>query len=145
MMPPLNHRIAQWLTYAGTLPLVIATVEMVVGRLPSGDVVLVASTYGAIIISFLAGIHWACYLFFAHACPRNFLITSNGVALLAWLSLLSQQQPWSLLLQAFCFLYLLVLDYKLQQAAVLPQWFYALRRNATVIVVLSLSIIMSQL
>ena len=145
MTRPLNHRMAQWLTYAGTLPLLIAAAEMVAARLPTGDIVLVASTYSTIIISFLAGIHWACYLFFAQRCPRNLLITSNAVALLAWFSLLAQQQPWSLLLQVFCFLYLLVLDYKMQQAAILPQWFYALRRNATAIVVLSLSIIMSQL
>lgn len=140
-----NHRMAQWLTYAGTLPLVIAAVEMVAGRIPSDDAAWIASTYSAIILSFLAGIHWACYLFFAQACPRNLLITSNAVALLAWLSLLAQHQPWSVLLQIFCFLYMLALDYKLQHAAILPQWFYVLRRNATIIVVLLLCIILSQL
>lgn len=144
MMQLLNHRTAQLLTYAGTLPLVIAAVELVFGRLPSSDVFWVVSTYSAIIISFLAGIHWACYLFFAQRCPRNLLFTSNIVALLAWLSLLVHQQPWQLLLQILCFFYLLTLDYKLEKAALLPKWFYTLRRNATVIVVLSLSIIMSQ-
>jgi hypothetical protein len=140
-----QHRLAQWLTYAGTLPLLIAVVEMIVGRIPPDTIVWAAGTYSAIILSFLAGIHWACYLFFAQNCPRNLLVTSNAVALLAWLSLLAHQQPWSLLLQIFCFLYLLILDYKLLQAAILPAWFYALRRNATVIVVSSLCIIMSQL
>jgi hypothetical protein len=62
MTQPLQHLTAKLLTYAGTLPLVIAAAELVVGRIPSSDVVWMASTYSAIIISFLAGIHWACYL-----------------------------------------------------------------------------------
>jgi len=55
MTRTLNHRMAQWLTYAGTLPLLIVAAEMVAGRLPTGYIVWVASTYSAIIISFLAG------------------------------------------------------------------------------------------
>jgi hypothetical protein len=144
MMHPSNHLTAQLLTYAGTLPLVIAVVELVVGRVPLSDIVWMVSAYSAIILSFLAGIHWACHLFFAKRCPRNLLLTSNAVALLAWLSLFAHQQPWSLLLQMLCFLYALILDCKLNKAELLPTWFYTLRRNATVIVVLSLSIIMSQ-
>ena len=88
MTQPLNHRTAQLLTYAGTLPLIIAAVELVVGRLQPGDILWMASTYSAIIISLLAGIHWACYLFFSERCPRNLLLTSNALALLAWFSLL---------------------------------------------------------
>ncbi len=144
MTQPLNHRTAQLLTYAGTLPLVIAAIELAVGRLSSSDALWVVSSYSAIIISFLAGIHWACHLFFAARCPRNLLLTSNAVALLAWLSLLVHHPLWALLLQNLCFLYLLTLDYKLHAADILPTWFYTLRRNATVIVVLSLSIIMGQ-
>lgn len=146
MTQPFHHRTAQLLTYAGTLPLIIAAVELVVGRLPSSDVVWMASTYSAIIISFLAGIHWAYHLFFSDRCPRNLLLTSNTVALLAWVSLLvPQHQPWQILLQILCFLYLLILDYKLSLAGILPPWFYSLRRNATVIVVLALCTLMSQL
>jgi hypothetical protein len=145
MTYPLNTCTAQWLTYAGTLPLVIAAVEAVAGRVMLSDVLWLAGTYSAIILSFLAGIHWACYLFFSQRCPRNFLLTSNAVALLAWLGLLVHPQPWAVLLHILCFLYILILDYKLHKVALLPPWFYTLRRNATVIVVLSLSTILSQL
>lgn len=146
MMSPSAQRVANILTYTGTLPLVIVAVELAVGRVSPSDAVWLASTYSAVIISFLAGIHWACYLFFADRCPRNLLLTSNAVALLAWLSLLvPQHQPWQLLLQILCFLYLLVLDYKLNISGILPPWFYALRRNASVIVVLALCTLMSQL
>ena len=46
-----NLRMAQWLTYAGTLPLVIAAVEMVAGRIPAGDIVWFAFIFGAITAS----------------------------------------------------------------------------------------------
>ncbi len=99
---------------------------------------LIAKTYAAIIISFLCGIHWAAHLFFAEKCPRNLLLTSNAVALLAWSSLLIPNQQIATLLQVLCFVYLLILDLKLRAAGILPKWFYALRRNATAIVVSSL-------
>ena len=139
-----HHRMVQMLTYAGTLPLIIVAAQPIIGGVHLNDALWVSTTYSATILSFLAGIHWACYLFFSDRCPRNLLIISNAVALLAWISLLSPQQPWSVLLQILCFLYLFVLDSKLQQVNILPPWFYTLRRNATVIVVLSLCIIMSQ-
>jgi hypothetical protein len=139
-----HQRTARLLTYAGTLPLVITSVELVFGRASLSDAVWIATTYSAIILSFLAGIHWACSLFFAAKCPRNLLLTSNAVAVLAWLSLLVHHQPWQMMLQILCFLYLLVLDYKLSIAGILPPWFYTLRRNATVVVVLALCMIMGQ-
>jgi hypothetical protein len=105
------------------------------------DSALIAITYSAIIISFLCGIHWAVYLFFAEKCPRNLLMTSNGVALLAWSSLLATHQSIAIALQAVCFLYLLTLDLQLRDGGILPQWFYGLRRNATMIVVVCLAVI----
>ena len=137
--------LATTLTYAGTLPLLVAALGVSLSLMTPFNVALIATTYSAIIITFLAGIHWAAYLFFSDKCPRNLLLTSNAVALLAWLSLLWPQQPWGLLLQNLCFLYLLTMDYKLHAVSILPTWFYTLRRNATVIVALSLSIIMGQL
>jgi hypothetical protein len=76
-------KLAKILTYSGTLPL-IASVVTHYFPLTGWDSTLIAGTYAAIIISFLCGIHWAAYLFFANKCPRNLLISSNVVALLAW-------------------------------------------------------------
>jgi hypothetical protein len=132
--------LANVLTYSGTLPL-IASAVCICFPINGVDSSLIARTYGAIIISFLCGIHWAVYLFFAEKCPRNLLITSNVVALLAWASLLATHQLLAIILQALCFLYLLTLDLKLRDAGILPQWFYSLRRNATIIVVLCLAVI----
>jgi hypothetical protein len=131
---------AKILTYSGTLPL-IASVISVFFPFEGLNPVFVATTYSAIIISFLCGIHWAAYIFFADKCPRYLLITSNVVALLAWLSLLLMPQATTTILQALCFLYLLTLDSKIRNAGMYPGWFYTLRRNATIIVVLCLFIL----
>lgn len=130
--------LANILTYSGTLPLIAAAL---LTQLPAATASawIIATAYSAIIISFLCGIHWAIYLFFSEKCPRNLLITSNFVALLAWFSLLVAHQPMALILQMLCFIYLLALDLKLRDAGILPQWFYSLRRNATIIVVFCLS------
>ena len=133
-----NQSLAKILTYSGTLPLV-ASVVAIYFHIAGHDSTLIARTYSAIIISFLCGIHWAVYLFFADKCPRNLLITSNVVALLAWVSLLLPYPRIEMLLQALCFVYLFRLDINLNDLGILPEWFYPLRRNATVIVVLCLA------
>jgi len=139
-MKQLDITIANALTYSGTLPL-IGSAVILYFPVAGLDGALIASTYSAVIISFLCGMHWAAYLFFAEKCPHNLLVTSNIVALLAWVSLLATNQQLTTLLQALCFLYLFALDSKLRNAGILAEWFYRLRRNATVIVVLCLLVI----
>lgn len=140
-MKPLQQNIAQILTYCGTIPLVASALGLMLGVVVLEQVTPIAMGYGAIIIAFLSGIHWAVYVFFAERCPTNLLITSNIAALLAWASLFIPLVLGGIMLQILCFHYLLRLDNKLQQIAILPLWFYRLRRNATVIVIVSLSII----
>lgn len=148
IMKPLDINIANTLTYSGTLPLIGAAVllhlpRIVPAALPMAglDAALIASTYSAVIISFLCGIHWAAYLFFADRCPRHLLIISNIVALLAWVSLLLGNQLATTLLQAGCFVFLLALDVTLRNAGIHAEWFFRLRRNATLIVVICLLLI----
>jgi len=140
-MTPRNILLAQILTYSGTLPLVFCAGAAACG-IQGINPGWLALTYGAIIISFLSGIHWAVYMFFSDRCPCNLLLTSNITALLALLTLLLEKGRIAYILQSLCFLYLLTLDLKLYNAAILPHWFYSLRRNATAIVILSLSILM---
>ena len=131
-------KLAKILTYSGTLPLV-ACVALIFSPIVGVDNYMLATTYSAIILSFLCGTHWAIFLFFAEKCPNNLLITSNVVALLAWCSLLVTYQGISFIFQALCFLFLLMLDFRLFNAGVLPDWYYHLRRNATAIVVVCLA------
>ena len=147
-MKQLDITVANTLTYSGTLPLIGSVIllyfpTMIAPALPLAglDGAVIASTYSAVIISFLCGIHWAAYLFFADRCPRNLLIISNIVALLAWVSLLLANQLAAALLQAACFVFLLGLDVRLRDAGIYPEWFFRLRRNATLIVVICLLLI----
>ncbi len=133
--------LAQVLTYAGTLPFLCAAAAVRFMPEFGDEIVRVMMAYGAIILSFLAGIHWAAYLFYAQDCPRNLFITSNVVALLAWAGLLVPAQPLVVLLYVLCFLYVLILDYKLWVRQVYPTWFYVLRRNATAIVLIALCLL----
>jgi hypothetical protein len=130
-------KLAKWLTYAGTLPM-LAGVLLAYLPIAAIDGNQIARTYSAIIIAFLCGLHWANYFFFSDKCPGNLLIASNVAALLAWASLLMAHTEIAIIMQILCFAYLLLLDKRLQDAGVLPEWFYDLRRNATVIVVFSL-------
>ncbi len=139
-----NTCLAKILTYSGTMLLIACAVCAVAPSIiPLADIhtFVIAKTYSAMILSFLCGIHWACYLFFAERCPRHLLLISNALALLAWLTLLVGHQSWGLSLHIFCFLYLLTLDHRLCAAGILPPWFYALRRNATMIVATSLGLV----
>lgn len=139
MQTPSPERIflAQSLTYAGTLPL-IAAVFAAYLNLEGVDALNMARFYAAVIVAFLGGLHWAHYLFQGSKCPRNLLATSSATACLAWSSLMLPAVKLALALQSLCFIYLLVLDYRLKEAKSLPPWFYALRSNATAIVVVCL-------
>lgn len=132
--------LAKLLIYGGTLPLIAAAAAGDAALAGFHDA-LIAQTYGAIIISFICGIHWSAYLFFAEKCPRHLLIVSNVVALIGWASLLADLRFHALIVQMFCFLFLLAIDTKLRDCGILKPWFYALRRNATAAVVLALSVI----
>ena len=142
-MRPHQQTWTKYLTYSGTLPLIMcALAEHIYAPF---DARFFATCYSSVIISFLSGIHWGIYLFFFEKCPRNLLLRSNATSLIAWISLLTSPLFLGFLLQILCFLYLLWLDLELERAGVLPKWFYNVRRNATIIVVLLMSAIMVSL
>lgn len=133
--PSPNPRLAQVLTYAGTLPLIGCALLAWTRSAPGVDAASICIAYAAVIASFISGIHWAASLFFSPRCGHLPLIVSNVIALAAWISMLLGDAVWACLLLALCFVSLLMLDGRLHAQAVLPTWFYRLRRNATMIVV----------
>lgn len=140
-----NLRLAQGLTYAGTLPLIACAVLAWAPSLAGGadlpNAATIALAYAAVIASFIAGIHWAASLFFAERCGRLPMIASNVAALFAWSTLLLGDPRLGCLLLAPCFASLLAIDHGLRGKGVLPPWFFALRRNATLIVVSALLLV----
>ncbi len=92
-------------------------------------------TYGAIIVSFICGIHWGVYLF--KDAPLNLFIHSNIVALIAWVAALLEKNTGIVVL-ILCFVYLLIIDKILTNTKILEEWYMQLRLNITLLVVLSL-------
>lgn len=126
---------AKLLTYTGVLPFFICIAAILL-NVQQVNGAFIAICYGAVIASFLSGIHWGIYLLSAQQFPVNLFILSNVTALFAWLSLL---MPYSggLFLQILCFGYLLMLDYRLFKENIIPNWYYQLRVEATGVVILA--------
>ncbi len=131
---------AQILTYIGIIPFLV--LGMAVAVHASGlNYSLALFAYGAVILSFLCGIHWAVFLFFSQKCSRNLFLHSNAITLIAWVSVLPiMASHLNFLLQIVSFAYLLLLDRQLYRNQVIPSWFFHLRLKATLIVVLILTI-----
>ena len=134
-----NILVARVLTYTGIMPFIFFGMAVAI-HVDSLDYSLALFAYGAVIISFLCGIHWAVFLFFSQNCSRNLLFHSNAISLLGWLSVLPVMSYLTFALQILCFLYLLILDLELYRNKAIPLWFFQLRLNATIVVVLLLFI-----
>lgn len=129
---PFQHRQAMRLTYAGILPPWIALGLEQVASLYWLD--LAVLTYGAVIASFICGMHWSTFMYKTAPAGSHLLLTSNAGALAAWalvpVSILSM--PLALVLMVGLLALLLVIDRQLLAAGAIEPWFWTLRRNATI-------------
>jgi Protein of unknown function (DUF3429) len=137
-MNPDQQKLATLLTYAGLLPLVLALANQFLRVVPI-DSLFWAASYAAVIASFICGIHWAVFLFFAERCPVNLLLSSNLICLLAWLALLLPRTSPALVILMLCFISLLFIDRRLQHDQLIPGWFHQLRQRASIGVILCLA------
>jgi uncharacterized membrane protein YoaK (UPF0700 family) len=126
----------RFLPYAGALPFVIGAllVFLRVHSLPFiGSTQNAVLSYGLLIISFMAGVHWGQYLSGVRG-EVNLLLSSNMVALLAWFGFLLLPTLWFCLLLIFLFAVLYLIDMQLDS----PTDYLKTRRHVTAIVCLSL-------
>jgi hypothetical protein len=130
-------KLANTLTLLGAIPFLAPAIASLLGFRDAHMHALVLS-YGAIIASFLSGMHWGLYLRHAAQTRINLLITSNIVALVAWASLIIPVTLWQYVLQIACFALLLFIDYQLTKSRVHATWFFNLRALITGIVIVSL-------
>lgn len=127
---------AAWLTLAGIVPFAAAAL----GSFLSGPLGPFAASallaYGAVILSFLGGLHWG--LAIARAEP-SFARLGLGVvpSLVGWTALLLGGRP-GLLLLALAFLLVFLLDRRLTRNGMAPPWFMKLRLPPTAAAVLCL-------
>lgn len=123
-------RVTAWLlAAAGTLPFLAAIADA--GRLGGIGTVQI---YGAVIASFVCGMHWGAALFAPDALAVRLFLLSNVAALLAWLAALLTPQPGFLLL-AVIFAALLGVDRHLRARGVWAGWFWQLRVAISAVVV----------
>lgn len=127
-----QRRLARYLTYSGILPPWLAlALHFGLGWQPAG---FAALTYGAIIASFLCGMHWGLFLQLPKPVPINLLLTSNAGALAAWAMLLLSlwSAPLAFVGLAMVLAVLLFIDRRLLSLGVIKPWFWTIRRNASI-------------
>lgn len=136
-----RRRTATALTFAGALPFVIALVALFF-ELPRADAIRIflleaVMLYGAVIASFVSGIHWGLHLDPARAerAELNLFVSSNICALAAWVALLLPMAHAPFLLLAVVFAALFAIDWSLFRKGLIERWFFALRLRISAIVV----------
>ena len=133
------QRHAQLLALAGTLPFFAGLLLLVSGNSFAGyGGALVSHTYGVAIVSFLAGIHWGTYLFAQG--NLNLFIASNAISIAAWFSLLFAGSKIGFGLLILCFCAALWVDWKSHRENLLPAWFWRLRLEVSLIVLVLLGL-----
>ncbi|UOK70666.1 DUF3429 domain-containing protein [Ancylobacter polymorphus] len=124
--------LAAWLLAgAGTLPFLAGAADVF---LRNGEWLGAVQIYGAVIASFVCGIHWGAALFAAEALALRLFLIGNIAALLGWAAVLLPAGPGFLLVAAL-FAVLLLVDRQLWRAGLSPLWFWRLRVAITAVVV----------
>lgn len=133
-LPPTQRTallVAWLLAVAGTMPFLAGVAD---AMLRHGEWLGAVQIYGAVIASFVCGIHWGAALFAAEGLALRLLVISNIAALLGWAAALLPAGAGFLLL-AVLFATLLLFDRHLWRAGLWPLWFWRLRVAITAVVV----------
>ena len=134
--------IARVLGYGGALPFLCGAVAVsqqvaVLGVAPAHLLI----SYGAVILSFLGGLHWGRVITSPSANERSdstWLIWSVCLSLLGWVALLLPIKVSAMVL-SLCFLAALLIDQRLFREQIWPAWMGPLRLHLTLIAVASLT------
>jgi hypothetical protein len=139
----MERQLIRMLAFAGTIPFVASALLLLLGveHLPIvGNNERLALSYGLVIASFMAGVHWGQCLSGARI-EINLPVTSNAAALIAWFSVLLLPAPWACLGLMAVFAALYFVDRMLKSASHITADYLRLRLIITTIVCLSLAVI----
>jgi len=139
-----DRRLYSLLTLTGAAPFVAAALLPPLGFPtvgPFGSAVDLALSYGLAIICFLAGAHWATFLYRRDQSPGNLFVASNLVVLGTWIPYLVAPVRVVACAMILAFLALLFIDYRLRQSGVIESHYLTIRTTATVLAVASLAAI----
>jgi hypothetical protein len=129
--------IASWISYAGAVPFVVGA-AMMVSEHEADWWNMALTAYGAIILSFLGGVHWGLCIAQGQVEPRRLLVGALP-ALVGWLSVLAAGRTGlQMLLAAFALM--LAYDRTLAYSGAVPAWYARLRLPVSLIVVVSLAV-----
>ena len=128
------------LTYAGSIPFIFLTILNLKGTqiIYGADVKQALIAYAAIILSFVAAIHFA-YGIMQDQYANSFLIKSNIIALAAWVALLIEFQL-AIFIILTGFIITTFIDICAFKKSVNPEWFFKLRMRISIIVIICLSL-----
>lgn len=138
-MPNLFSKYGFLLTYLGILPFWLCTTAIVLG-VEQDHAIFALRTYGAVIVSFISGIHWGVGMKDSQRKTLWLLATSNIIALLAWGSLFLYHVISAFIVLALALMALLYVDVMLYRIKQIYSWFISLRWQATIIVLGALAI-----
>ena len=134
--------IARVLGYGGAIPFlcgaIAANQQMPLLGLAPAHLLL---SYGAVILSFLGGLHWGRVITNPNANGRSditWLIWSVCPSLLGWVAILLPVKVGAIIL-SLCFLAALQIDQKLFREQIWPEWMRPLRLHLSLIAIASLS------
>lgn len=132
------------LTLTGAVPFVAAGVLPLLGYseiAPIGNVGAAGLSYGLAILCFLAGVHWATYLYDVESNSGDLFIASNAVVLAVWIPYLFAPASVVAGIMILAFLVLLFIDSRLRRLGVIDGHYFSMRVTATSLAVLSLAMI----
>jgi len=132
------------LALAGVLPFVACALLPLFGVIsvePFGRLDQLANSYVLAIVCFLAVIHWSIYLLRQDQLPFNLMIGSNVVFLATWFMFILADTAWSLLTQCAALIVLLLIDWRLKNAAIINASYLQTRFIATTIASMALVLI----
>ena len=141
--------LAQGLMIAGLLPFAALFVMALLNTdLFAATARSAYAAYGAIIVSFLGGIHWGYAILLTKSTQgrassssdqlaNSHFVISNVVALIAWASVLFHSFTLTLGVQIAALLVALAADRRAFRIAMIPGWFFNLRKLITLLVVSS--------
>lgn len=139
-----NTRLFTALSLAGAAPFIGAALLALVGVpaiAPFGAIGDITGSYALVIISFLAGTHWALQLLQPAATPFNLFFSSNVAVVLVWIAYLVLSIAWLLVVQALTLALLLAVDHRVRRAGGLSDGYFRARTLATVVATLSLLVV----
>ncbi|MBV8938899.1 MAG: DUF3429 domain-containing protein [Alphaproteobacteria bacterium] len=135
-------RFALALTLLGTMPFVGLSVGISLDKENTEGLLQPLFIYGAVMLSFLGGIHWGFAMTFSHAGQTDASLLLHGVSVLfvlvAWGVFFLQQPYLRLLAFAFFFAVAWGVDSLLYSHQMIPLWYFNLRGIVTPIVVVSM-------